>query len=138
MNQMPLFEESEPILRHRLEKRLPEIERLIAKNPDNPDNYVMYASGLLLLGRPEKAEKYARKAINMRKDFVNYVILGDTLFAQHKFEEARSVYKKALDIATETDKHHNIDFFIKAMINIWLIDNEFEEKQEVLEEKKEV
>ncbi|OQX90756.1 MAG: hypothetical protein B6D58_09540 [candidate division Zixibacteria bacterium 4484_95] len=119
--QLNLFKVTDTEERKRLLERRKEIEKMLLREPDNPDYHIMYAAGMLLLGEYTKAEIAITKALLLCESFLGYAILGDVFMAQEKFQEAEISYKKALAVVTEEDKITNADFIYKIKHNLSIL-----------------
>jgi adenylate cyclase len=80
------------------EKALAEGERAVALDPNGADVYAWYAISLTFAGRPEEGIPLFQKAIRLNPFGPTWYFfnLGIALLFTHRFEEAVSAYKKAL------------------------------------------
>ncbi len=84
-------------LRGNLDKAHAYYVRAIENNP-SPATYNNYGGLLLVMNKPEEAEKYFRKALDdprYRHPDIAYINLGDALLAEDRFNEAIAAYRQA-------------------------------------------
>lgn len=75
------------------------LDEALLHDDRNPRAEQLYAELLLGQGRAAEAEERARRAVDLRRRRASYrVLLGDTLAAQGKHEEARRAYREALEL----------------------------------------
>jgi type IV pilus biogenesis/stability protein PilW len=106
--------------------------RLALRHDPGPRTYTNYGSLLLQEGKPKKAEKYFRKALEFptyRHPDTAYINLGDALLAQGKFNEAIMAYRQAtllnehqstslLREAEAFDRYHRPEFALAVYMKL--------------------
>jgi TolB-like protein/Flp pilus assembly protein TadD len=80
----------------RRHEALAEIDRAIALDRNDPDNYISKSWILIFAGRPEEAEESARLAMRINPHFSpDYLhALGRALFYQERYEEAAEIFER--------------------------------------------
>lgn len=77
------------------------IEKLSKKNVDNAEGQIFRIRYALAQGKTEEAYSQAQKLVEIRKEFAQaHVLLGQTLQALRRYEEAINAYQQAIDRQT--------------------------------------
>ena len=90
--------------------------RAIEHNPANLDNYRQLARMLEVIGEQQQATDYLYKAIQLESDGVTLeaylnlnLQLGDILFQQERWEEAATIYQRAIQLKPDAFwSHYNL------------------------------
>lgn len=91
------------------------------KSPTTPEFWAQGSSFLLRAGKPNEAERAARKALSLPNEFRNPVALanlGDILFTQKRFAEAVPVFRTLRSIETNGGKNSTARTEISLILSL--------------------